>query len=171
VYWSGEVGRDELLKIVQHALRVLVKHPYSIGVIPPVIGKFISPVAGKFIAYGENMREEIPIAIDGFRVSSPSERPKKPSPLKSFKAGRAEITNPSGTVVIWANVSGHVRGELGQGGENIGVALPPDLFDGPAREIVVYAIRMTMKMRPEAISSLLDKFAETLLQRRRPAAG
>jgi hypothetical protein len=162
VYWSGEVGRAQLFEILRYAvLEFGPPHPK------------LFPVIGKFIAYGENMREEIPIVNDGQSFSLAREFfAKKPSALQTFKAARAEIIYPSaGPLIIWANVTGHVRDELSRGGENIGVGLPPALFNGPARGIVVRAIEMTMKMRQDTISILLDKFSETLLRRTRPAAG
>jgi hypothetical protein len=163
VYWSGKVGRPQVLQIIRYAvLESGLRSPF--GNPGPV---------GRLIAYGENMREEIPIRIDGFFLPTSSEKTAKgASPLDTFTAARAELFNPLvGPIIIWANVTGHVRGELSRGGENIGVGFPPTLFEGPAREIVVRAIEMTMQLRPDTISILLEKFAEALLQRRRPAAG
>jgi hypothetical protein len=166
VYWSGKVSRSQVLQIIRSAVIELesgAQSPFS----------YPGPI-GRLIAYGENMREEIPIGTHGAFLTAPSKRTAKTaSALHTFTAARAVLSiNPLvGPIIIWANVTGHVRGELSRGGENIGVGFPPTLFEGPVREIVVHAIEMTMHMRPDTISILLDKFAEDLLQRRRPAAG
>jgi hypothetical protein len=158
VYWSGKVARSDMFEIIDRAAKILESTR--------------APVRGKFIAYGKDMRAEF--KFEDHELKPPTGdsvvKFKDKSPLKTFEACRAELTGSPGTVVVWANVTGHTRGGLDKGGENIGVSVPTDLFDNAARSVIKYAIERTMGMRENAISTLLDKFSEGLLKRQRPLA-
>ncbi len=160
VYWSGKVAREAMLEIVGRAAEMLESN--------------VVPVHGKFIAYAKNMRAEYQIEDHQLKPSPENSvikaTEKDKSPLEMFDACRAELTGSPGTVVVWANVTGHTRGGLDKGGENIGLSVPSDIFDSDARPVIEYAIVRTMGLRESAISTLLDKFSKDLLGRQRPLA-
>jgi hypothetical protein len=159
VYWSSKVTRSQMFAIIREAAEAMSRNR--------------TPVRGKFVAYGKDMRAVYTLKDNKYESSPDGTlvKSKDVPPLETFDACRAELTGSSGTVVVWANVNGPVRAGLDHGGENIGVSVPPDFFDGAGRSLISHAIEITMELRPNAISALLDKFSESLLHKRRPAAG
>lgn len=91
------------------------------------------------------------------------------SPLETFDACRAEINGQFGEVVLWANVNGPVRDNLEKGGENIGVSVPPSIFDSVGRAFIGHAIEITTLMPEPNIKAFLDVFSTRILHRGGPA--
>ncbi len=129
------------------------------------------PVGGKFVAYGKDMRVVFAIRDDEFVPEEKQQSTEGKPPLESFDACRAELKSPSGTVVVWANVNGPVRKSLEDGGQNVGVSVPQDIFETASQSFIAHAIELTLGMKRKAVSSLLEEFSGNLLPRRRPAAG
>lgn len=118
------------------------------------------PFAGKIILFGKNMREEIPYRPF---ADMPVAADKHHFFKEGFDACRAELTGDFGRYVVWANLTGHSRGSLLKGGENIGISLPPILFQSSLRKIIIQAIELTMPKPPMDVPVLLDQFSQTLL--------
>jgi len=153
VCWSGDVQRADMWPIIGRVAKMLA-------------AGFVAP-HGKFVAYGKDMRAEFKIE-DG-QIKPPDQSllsklwPLAKNPLDTFDACRAEVTGSQGTVVVWANVTGHTRGGLDKGGENIGVSVPIILFADAAQSVITYAIEQTTDMRENAVSNLLATFSQSLL--------
>jgi hypothetical protein len=144
VYWSGNVRRDNLLQIVREAGTSLDK----------------KTLRGKLFVYGEDYREVISLSEGDILNSSESH-----SRFPGFDACRAELTASNGTVVVWANVTGQKR-SLDDGGENIGVNLSPELFNGPVRPVISHAIEQTMHLSADAVTELLNQISVSVIPRR-----
>ncbi len=120
-------------------------------------------IDAKLIAYGKNMRKEIELFDSNGRYNGALE-----VVVPKFDAARAEFKGYSGTVVVWANVTGSNKRALEDGGENIGVSTSLNLFEGLVRPVVLHAIERTKDLRPESISALLDKVTETFVRSSKP---
>jgi hypothetical protein len=145
VYWSGNVGRDNLLQIMREAGTSLDK----------------KTLTGKLFVYGADFRDVIPLSNS--EILNPSENQSK---FPSFDACRAELTASNGSVVVWANVTGEKR-SLDDGGENIGVNLSPELFNGPVRPVISHAIERTMHLSADAVMELLNQISVSIIPQRR----
>jgi len=144
VYWSGKVGRDSLFEIMREAGTILDKK---------------GSLTGKFFAYGENLREEIPLSEKDILLKSSAKSPRFPK----FDACRAELSGPDGAVTVWANVTGPVAG-LDEGTENIGVSMSPWLFEAAVRPVISRAIARTMDLSGDAVTELLDEVSHAVLR-------
>ncbi|MCK1541904.1 hypothetical protein IVB12_07940 [Bradyrhizobium sp. 179] len=162
VYWQGKVSRANIRTIVEEA-EVALK-PFAAG----------ANLRGELDIYGiktkqpstEFERHVGPVAnglyayLDPYTQNQPSAQA-----LPDFEACRAELTVSQGLVVIWANVSGEKSGKLENGGENIGLSVPQQLFKGAARNIIKRAITSTKTLNERIVLQLLNDIASAVQKR------
>jgi len=150
VFWRGLVGVKDLHKIVQAAEGALTKMK--------------GDLQGTLIAYGSSRESLGPSS----NVSAYLETPSK---FTGFGAFRAELRAYAGKVVLWANVTDadqvndKASSDLKDGGENIGLSVSPELFDGPVRPVIAAAIAQTKRVESGAVTSVLQQVSRAMLDR------
>lgn len=144
IFWRGDVAPQELGSIVEQAERMLKNNG--------------GEVAGTLFAFGQKDDQVGPFPY------GLSEYLLRPSSLSGFDAYRAELTGRAGKVVVWANVNEPGQIAFEDGGDNIGLNVPPALFDGPARPVLSKAIKRTMSLGEDTIKDLLDQISRSMLR-------
>jgi hypothetical protein len=132
VFWRGNVGRNTFVRILSFA-------EVSFG----PTGVFQENV----VVYGKDKKTFGPDASGLARVLIGLD----------FDACRAELSNERGKLVLWANVQQGEMVVLEDGGENIGLSFPVELFDFVARTVITFAIKRTMAIGSKESARVLSE--------------
>ena len=77
-------------------------------------------------------------------------------------AFRIEIESEHGEIILWANVTDDDPRSLDEGGENIGICIPPAMFNLALTKLITPAIARTSDLSRKVLSEILAQIPSNL---------